>query len=738
MQKSLLVFIILLMASVSMSATAERPMLVRVMIIDHQTITILRQHDFDIAHFAQGYVEIIADDADLQSLKDLGMNPDVIHEDLVGFYQSRMPLGATMGGFRTLSECLALMDSLHTLYPAITTARDSVGHSYQGRGIWAMKISDNPGTDEDEPEFFINSLIHAREPMGMEATVRFMKYLCENYNTDPVVADLVNNREFYFIPVVNPDGYEYNRTTYPGGGGMWRKNRHGNGIDLNRNWGYMWGYDDIGSSPNSGDETYRGASAFSEPETQALRQYVDSHHFSIGMNFHTYGGYFLYSWCYSDIYTPDNELFMEIGDSCVAANGYSRGTAWEILYNTNGDANDWMYGENTEKPSFLGFTYEVGDGSDGFWPDPSRIPTLWNHVLPGLLYLSRIAENPYAGGTPAAPVLSPIGPLSTDHFTATWTHNDPINPAVAFELKQLSGMHGGTDDLESGTDNWVLHNFTASNARQHSGSYSLFSGSASNYNATAILTEPINIVGYDTLKFWTWYNTELDWDYAYVMISTDGGSVWNNLPGNITTNDDPNGNNLGNGITGQSAGWVQAKFPLNSYSGQTALLGIRYKTDAYIENEGFYFDDISPVVTFDQIEILDSAILDTFYEVRHLTPGDYYYQVRARDAQSQWSGFSNREVANVIGGPDCVYIPGDINNTGSFNGIDITYGVTYFKGGPQPPYICDCPPHGYIFPAGDINGNCAFNGLDITYGVNFLKGVGDPPSQCPDCPSMGR
>lgn len=738
MRKSLFVFIILLMASVSMAATAERPMLVRVSITDHQANALLRQHEFDIAHFAQGYVEIIADDADLQSLKDLGLNPAVIHDDLVGFYQSRMPLGATMGGFRTLSECLALMDSLHTLYPAITTARDSVGHSYQGRGIWAMKISDNPGADEDEPEFFINSLIHAREPMGMEATVRFMKYLCENYNTDPVVANLVNNREFYFIPVVNPDGYEYNRTTTPGGGGMWRKNRHGNGTDLNRNWGYMWGYDDIGSSPEPTSETYRGASAFSEPETQALRQYIDSHHFSIGMNFHTYGGYFLYSWCYSDIYAPDNELFMEIGDSCTAANGYLRGTAWEILYNTNGDANDWMYGENTEKPSFFGFTYEVGDGSDGFWPDPARIPTLWNHVLPGLLYLARIAENPYAGGAPAAPVLNPIDFVMGDRFTATWTHNDPINPAVAYELKQLSGMHGGTDNFENGTNNWVLHNFAASNARQYSGSYSLFSGSTSSYNATAILAEPINIVGYDTLKFWTWYSAEQDWDYAYVMLSTDGGSIWNNLPGNITTNDDPNGNNLGNGITGESGGWVQAKFPLGAYTGQSALLGIRYKTDAYIENEGIYVDDCSPVVTFDQIEILDSAIIDTFYEVRHLTPGEYYYQVRARDAQDQWSGFSNREVAIVVGGPDCVYIPGDINNNGSYNGIDITYGVSYLKGGPQPPYVCDCPPHGYIFPSGDINGNCAFNGIDITYGVNYLKGMGDSPSQCPDCPSMGR
>jgi hypothetical protein len=85
----------------------------------------------------------------------------------------------------------------------------------------------------------------------------------------------------------------------------------------------------------------------------------------------------------------------------------------------------------------------------------------------------------------------------------------------------------------------------------------------------------------------------------------------------------------------------------------------------------------------------------------------------------------------TLGG--CQYAVGDVNNSGTFNGLDVTYGVAYFKGGPPPPYSCDCPPHGNWFVAGDVNGSCSFNGLDITYMVSYFKG-GPAPHPCPDCP----
>jgi hypothetical protein len=130
-------------------------------------------------------------------------------------------------------------------------------------------------------------------------------------------------------------------------------------------------------------------------------------------------------------------------------------------------------------------------------------------------------------------------------------------------------------------------------------------------------------------------------------MSTDGGATFANLAGNITTNSNPNGHNQGNGITGNSSNWVQGKFPLDTYAGQSATIVLRYITDTGFLNEGFYVDDFFPVETFQQQNILGSNITDTSFVVTGRPEGIYYYQVRAQDAQGQWSGFSNREVAIV-------------------------------------------------------------------------------------------
>jgi hypothetical protein len=650
MNKSLSFFValILLSASLVMGATNERPMLVRIDLSQQNARETIRQGNFDIATITRdGYVEIVANDDDFQKLLNAGLQPQVIHEDLVAFYQSRTPVTTTMGGFRTLSEALAYMDTLHTLYPNLTTARDSIGYTYQGRAIWMMKISEHPDSIGNKPRMFINGLIHAREPMGMEACLRYMNYLLSNYGTDSMATFLVNNREFYFVPIINADGYEYNRQNNPNGGGMYRKNRHGQGVDLNRNWGYMWGYDNNGSSPNSWAETYRGTAAFSEPETQSLRAYIDSMNFNLIMNFHSYGDYFLYPWGYASIYTPDEALFEVIGDAATAPNGFSPGTPWELLYNTNGECADWTYGETVEKPKVLGFVMEIGDSNDGFWPQVSRIPVLWGQVLPSLLYLSRIAADPYAEGPPNAPVLNAIGDIDTDSLTLTWQQTDTLNPAVAYELVQYSGLQRVTDDFELDYGYWNMYGFAWRSTRSHSGSYSLFSGSQDNYDATSRRTTSIAVGAADTLQFWTWYDTEQGFDYAYVQLSTDGGLTFINIPGSITTTYNPNNRNMGNGITGTTSAWTLAKFPLNNFAGQSVVLGFRYNTDAGTLGEGFYADDFYPIESFQHIDTLNSNIPTNFYHLSDLSEGSYYYEVRARDAQGQLSGFSNRVIAMV-------------------------------------------------------------------------------------------
>ena len=92
-------------------------------------------------------------------------------------------------------------------------------------------------------------------------------------------------------------------------------------------------------------------------------------------------------------------------------------------------------------------------------------------------------------------------------------------------------------------------------------------------------------------------------------------------------------------------------------------------------------------------------------------------------------------ITTILSG--CTYTAGDINGNNTFNGLDVTFAVSYFKGGPAPTFMCDCPPHGVWYAAGDVNASCTLNGLDVTYAVAYLKGQGPAPVACPDCPPVG-
>jgi len=180
------------------------------------------------------------------------------------------------------------------------------------------------------------------------------------------------------VPCFNPDGYEYNRQTDPNGGGMWRKNRRNNGgsygVDMNRNFGYKWGYDNNGSSPNPSDNTYRGPAPFSEPEAQAVRDLAILRNYGTHFNMHSYSDAYLYPWGYIDLQCPDSLTYREFAGDMTALNGYIFGTSGEILgYQSNGSVRDWMYGEQVDKAKIFGYTLEIGSSDDYFWPPLSRI-----------------------------------------------------------------------------------------------------------------------------------------------------------------------------------------------------------------------------------------------------------------------------------------------------------------------------------------------------------------------------
>jgi hypothetical protein len=331
----------------------------------------------------------------IQKLSD-DEKQNVITESKFNFNVDGFGFGS-MGGYYTFAEIVANLDSMYAQYPNIITQKYSIGTSQQSRTIWAVKISDNPNINENEIKVGYDALVHAREPQSMASMMYYMWYLLQNYGTDPEVTYLVNNRELYFVPCFNPDGYEYNRTTNPSGGGMWRKNRRNNGdgsygVDLNRNFGFAWGYDNSGSSPTPSSETYRGPSAFSEPECQAVRDLALLKNYKTHFNLHSYQNAFLYPWGYIDQQTPDSLTYREYASDMASYNGFTYGTSGEILgYQSNGSVRDWMYGEQTLKDKTFGYTVEIGSSSDNFWPPQNRIFPLAQDMLRPNLYNAWVA-----------------------------------------------------------------------------------------------------------------------------------------------------------------------------------------------------------------------------------------------------------------------------------------------------------------------------------------------------------
>lgn len=340
-----------------------------------------------------GHAVVYATDAEQALLAERGFDFEVKIEDLASFYeerarlsQSRMSVGS-MGGFRTLSEIHQEMDRLAAAHPSLVSAKFSIGQSLQGREIYAMRISTTPGThDPAKPVAWFDAIHHAREPMSGESLLQFADHLATNYGVDDDVTRIVETRNVLFIPCVNPDGYEYNRQTNPNGGGLWRKNRRGSyGVDLNRNYDYEWGGQWSGSSGNQSSETYRGASPFSEPETQAIRDLLATQTPGMSVSAHTYSDLWIYPWGYDTVFTTENQQYRNWSIEQTADNGWVYGTAWEVLYTANGVSDDYHYGEH----GTYAFTPEIGNNGDGFWPDPNRIPALAADAIPPYMLVAQ-------------------------------------------------------------------------------------------------------------------------------------------------------------------------------------------------------------------------------------------------------------------------------------------------------------------------------------------------------------
>jgi carboxypeptidase T len=356
--------------------------------------------------------QIAAQPADLELLNRSGLRYEILEADMEMAYAGPEK-AAGFGLFHTYSENVAFVDSLRLLYPEVISEKWSIGQSHEGNDLWCFRVSDNPDLDESEPEILIDGMHHAREIMASEFPIMFAEYLAQNYGTDPEITWLLDNRELYIVPIVNPDGVIYNESTDPAGGGMWRKNRRDNGdgtigVDPNRNYPYEWGYDDTGSSPDSDSIVYRGPSAGSEPEVQAMMNLVNSRQFITHDTVHTYSNLTLYPFGFNTVPAPDAAAFTLMGAEMCKFNGYVYGTPVEAInYAVNGGTFDWTYGQK----GVFSFSNEIGGSSDGFWPDESRRGALFQENIWPHLYLMR-AAGPYIAvhSGSALPVAKAIGP----------------------------------------------------------------------------------------------------------------------------------------------------------------------------------------------------------------------------------------------------------------------------------------------------------------------------------------
>ncbi|MEO0073985.1 MAG: M14 family zinc carboxypeptidase, partial [candidate division WOR-3 bacterium] len=407
------------------------------------------------------YFVINADAVQLEWLHRAGVCVEVTWPDIrdkfrfiTGVDPDDLDGGRDFGYYFTYWEIQDTLQRLADRFPSICR-RYSLGRSFQNRDIWCLKISDNPGLDEEEPALFVNGATHAREPTGTHCCVMFAVRLLQGYGTDSLITWLVNNREVYIVPVMNPDGYVYNSDS-GGASSNWRKNRRGPvppyvGIDLNRNYGYKWGYDNIGSSPDPSAETYRGPARFSEVETQVIRDFQSRYRFRTCQDFHTYGRYNMYPWGYVTSLPPEQTLLQEIVDTFRMNNGYPAGNTGQIsrvLYTVNGGSVDWEYSDTAGKFVTYAFTCELSINDFWYgWNDSAFIRDECNRNIPNLLYLARISGvffDPVivvVNDTPAGNQTAQLDPAETGNIWFT-VRNRAIHPldsayAITGRLRSL-------------------------------------------------------------------------------------------------------------------------------------------------------------------------------------------------------------------------------------------------------------------------------------------------------------
>lgn len=579
-------------------------------------------------------------------------------EDKYPFETPRNYEEGSMGGFHTLDEMLATLDLMKEKYPKLISSKQAIDtfKTHEGRSIFWVKVGDQPAIDEEEPKILYTALHHAREPASLSQMLFYLWYLLENYDSDPEVRFIVDSTSLYFIPCVNPDGYVYNEKNNPNGGGLWRKNRRvveGDtvGVDLNRNYGFEWAYDDIGSSSNPSSNTFRGAEAFSEVETQALRAFTEKHRFEIALNYHSYGNLLIYPWGFSDSQTPEGLTFGGIAEAMSQTNNYLAGIASETVgYTVNGTSDDHMYGEH----GTFALTPEIGNPFSGFWPASSEIDYLNKSVLEQNLIVAKLLHSyvraeltdsnekglnftlkkysldAYDVELSLKSLSAPLSLVeskqivSLDHLeskTVNFQFAFDIDPKnlqnaeVVLEVKYPSystfdtfNLVGFPEQLETvfadtveNLDLWSTDTWSLTTERFVVGQSSITDSPFGDYPASsrAFLTSmhPVDLSECISanLEYYALWEIEEDFDYGQVRISTDGVN-FTSLCGLYTERGTPFQALNEPVYDGRQEEWVKESISLNDYLGQEVWIQFSLISDEIEQQDGMYLDDVKVMV----------------------------------------------------------------------------------------------------------------------------------------------
>ncbi len=366
-------------------------------------IPLLAQNGVAADHFhttEQGTVELIVSAAELAVVEALNVDHSVLIEDMATHYRAILTTEGSsrdadcglenfdtgeMGDYHSYADMIAHISQMALDFPELVHVFEA-GRSAEDRPIYAVKISDNVDADESATEavVYYDAITHAREPMGLETILYFQWWLLENYGSDAEATYLINNREIFFIPVVNPDGYVYNQTISPNGGGLWRKNRSEQGddcfgVDLNRNYAAEWG-NPQGSSSDPCSDLYHGPSAFSEPETQTVRNLTDSIQPATAFSNHTFSDVFLCANGFNDD-LDRFELYAEFASEFSPAEYRGYGNWVNMIYYYGaGTTHDYLNSSGA-----VAYTPEIGHE---FWEPSSVICDRIQEMLPAMQYLA--------------------------------------------------------------------------------------------------------------------------------------------------------------------------------------------------------------------------------------------------------------------------------------------------------------------------------------------------------------